>query len=360
MNYGEYHHSVNRFDRDNYEKIIRDSRRFPEVLWEREGDKIKYEFRNKEYAIKSKIRAFQSRNEFQNLSIMEEILLRFYGSFALPLNKAVRFSNNKLTLYVSDSVISQAQDYTKRFMLYNEVETYKDISTIDYYDVIGALNIRKGIFSIALTNTIDQLITKHRSEHIDTDYFYRISRAKKNVYLTQEEASKLSLDTKNTIQLGNIVMDRAITSVGNDLQSILYRYSHKGQSATLKYFTKNFENEEEILYVIKNNEKLNYMDIAGFKFDRPEINNKGRFERSLDNRLLKGHDEFSSGEVLVASHATFRVTGIQKMDRTMNRRVVFLEPVNFGDINQMDIVRNNFNGELFSRTGKFNLMEFIE
>ena len=36
MNYGEYHHSVNRFDRDNFEKIIRDSRRFPEVLWEQE------------------------------------------------------------------------------------------------------------------------------------------------------------------------------------------------------------------------------------------------------------------------------------------------------------------------------------
>ena len=88
MNYGEYHHSVGRFDRDNFEKIIRDSRRFPEVLWERGGrknirslgfieslfglgvDKNKYEYRNKEYATKSKIRAVQSRNEFQNLSAM--------------------------------------------------------------------------------------------------------------------------------------------------------------------------------------------------------------------------------------------------------------------------------------------------
>ena len=46
------------------------------------------------------------------------------------------------------------------------------------------LKIKKGIYSISLTNAIDQLIAKHRSEHVDTDYFYRISRAKRNVYMT--------------------------------------------------------------------------------------------------------------------------------------------------------------------------------
>ena len=78
------------------------------------------------------------------------------------------------------------------------------------------------------------MITNHKSEHIDKDYFYRIAFARRNRYVTQEEASKLSLNIRNVIQLGNIVMDKAITSVGHDLQSILYRYSHKGQSATLK------------------------------------------------------------------------------------------------------------------------------
>ena len=88
--------------------------------------------------------------------------------------------------------------------------------------------------AICLTNYINQLIAKHRSEHVDTDYFYRISRAKRNRYMTPEEASKSSLNNENIIQLGNIVIDKAITSVGDDLQSILFRYSHKGQSATHK------------------------------------------------------------------------------------------------------------------------------
>ena len=45
MNYGEYHHSASSFDRENFEKIIRDSRRFPEVLWEREMREIENEYR---------------------------------------------------------------------------------------------------------------------------------------------------------------------------------------------------------------------------------------------------------------------------------------------------------------------------
>ena len=60
---------------------------FIESLFGLGVDKNKYEYRGKEYATKSKIRAVQSRNEFQNLSVMDEILLRFYGSFALYLNK---------------------------------------------------------------------------------------------------------------------------------------------------------------------------------------------------------------------------------------------------------------------------------
>lgn len=358
MNYGEYHHSVNRFDRDNYEKIIRDSRRFPEVLWEREGDKIKYEFRNKEYVIKSKIRAFQSRNEFQNLLLLDEILLRFYGSFALILNSIMRNTNSKKTLCISDSAKKLASDYSNEYIDFIGVYSYEDISLSLGPSITGSLKLKNDLPAISLTNYINQSITKHSSEHVDTDYFYRISRAKKNRYVTQEEASKLSLNTKNTIQLGNIVMDRAITSVGNDLQSILYRYSVKGQSATHKKNPANVRHEEEILYVIKNNEKLNYMDIAGFKLDRAEINSNGRFTSGLDNRLLKGRDALSSGELIIPSHTPFRVTGIQKMDRTMNRRVVFLEPMKLEEINQTDIVQNNFDGELFSRTGKFNLEEF--
>ena len=102
MNYGEYHHSANRFDRENFEKIIRDSRRFPEVSQELETGEIEYEYRYKEYAVKSKIRAVQSRNEFQNLSVIDEILLRLYGRFALILNRVMRTTKSKKTLLVSD------------------------------------------------------------------------------------------------------------------------------------------------------------------------------------------------------------------------------------------------------------------
>ena len=322
-------------------------------MWE-----IKYEYRDKEYYVKSKIRAVQSRNEFQNLSIMDEILLRFYGRFALNLNKTMRFTKNKLTLLLSNYEMYEIEDNVERCISYIEVDNHKDISSVNRFDVIKFLEVEQGRYAIALTNTIDQLIAKHRSEHIDADYFYRIARAKRNAYVTQEEVAKLSLNTKNRIKLGNIVIDKAITSVGHDLQSILFRYSHKGQNAThmesLEYFIK----EEEVLYVIKNNEKLNYMDIAGFKKERTEINNRGRFASGLDNRLLKGRDALSSGELIIPSHTPFRVTGIQKMDRTMNRRVVFLEPMKLEDINQTDTVQNNFNGEPFSSNGQFNLEEF--
>ena len=377
MNYGEYHHSLNRFDRENFEKIIRDSRRFPEVLWERGGrknirslvfiessfssgfDKNKYEYREEEYITKSKIRAVQSRNEFPNLLLLEEILFRFYGDFALTLNSAMRKTYIQKTLYISDKAKEYAANCSDKYIDSIEVYSYEDISPLSGLFIPKTLKTRGGLPAIVLTNYINQSITRHGSEHIDADYFYRIARAKKNVYLTSEEASKLPLDTKNTVKLGNVVMDKAITSVGNDLQSVLFRYSHKGQSATLMYFEKTIKNEEEILYVIKNNKKLNYMDIAGFKKERTEINNKGRFERNSNNELLKGHDIISSGELIISSHTPFRVVGIQKMDRTMNRRLVFLEPMKLGEIKQTDIVQNNFNGRPFSRTGRFNLEEFI-
>ena len=357
MNYGEYHHSLNRFDRENFEKIIRDSRCFPEFSQERRKGKIKYEYRNKEYAVKSKISAVQSRNEFNNLSIMEEILLRLYGRFALILNRSMRTTKSKKTLVVSD--YEKLKRNVDRYFRINKINSLKIISRMTAEEISKGLSFLDSLPAICLTNGINQLIAKHRSEHVDTDYFYRISRAKRNRYMTQEEASKLPLNRGNIIKLGNIVMDKAITSVGHDLQSILFRYSHKGQSATHKKNPVNVIEEEEILYVIKNNEKLNYMDIAGFKLDRAEININGRFEKDSYDRLLKCQDELSSGELIISSHTPFRVVGIQKMDRTMNRRLVLLEPMKLGEIKQTDIVQNNFNGRPFSRTGKFNLEEFI-
>ena len=56
---------------------------------------IKYQYRDKEYDVKSKIRAVQSRNEFRNLSVTDEILLRFYGRFALILNRVMRTTKRK-------------------------------------------------------------------------------------------------------------------------------------------------------------------------------------------------------------------------------------------------------------------------
>ena len=214
MNYGEYHHSVGRFDRDNFEKIIRDSRRFPEISQERRKGKIKYQYRNKEYATKSKIRAVQSRNEFKNLMMLEEMLLRFYGGFALILNNVVRKTNRKKTLYVSNNAKKIAEDHSNEYFDFIEVFSYEEISLLSGSYIKKSLKFRDDLPAISLTNYINQSIYKHRSEHVDTDYFYRIAFARRNRYLTQEEASKLPLNRKNVIQLGNIVMDKAITSVG--------------------------------------------------------------------------------------------------------------------------------------------------
>ncbi|MDG1153340.1 MAG: hypothetical protein P8N25_00585, partial [Alphaproteobacteria bacterium] len=220
MNYGEYHHSLNRFDRENFEKIIRDSRCFPEFSQERRKGKIKYEYRNKEYAVKSKISAVQSRNEFNNLSIMEEILLRLYGRFALILNRSMRTTKSKKTLVVSD--YEKLKRNVDRYFRINKINSLKIISRMTAEEISKGLSFLDSLPAICLTNGINQLIAKHRSEHVDTDYFYRISRAKRNRYMTQEEASKLPLNRGNIIKLGNIVMDKAITSVGHDLQSILF------------------------------------------------------------------------------------------------------------------------------------------
>ena len=101
------------------------------------------------------------------------------------------------------------------------------------------------------------------------------------------------------------------------------------------------------------------MDIAGFKFDRAEININGRFEQGLNNLLLKGQDELSSGELIIPSHTPFKVVGIQKMDRTMNRRLVLLEPMKLEDIKRTDIVQNNFNGDPFSIKRRFKFFRKI-
>lgn len=353
MNYGKYHLSVSGFDQENYEKIIRDSRRFPEISQE----SGKAEFRKEAYFLKSKIRAVQSRAEFQNLSPQEEIALRIYGRFALILNRIIRNNQGRKTLVRNDDLKTRMQNLAHKYIVNRNFNTYKDVSVIDKNDFENSLRLQNDYPAMFLTNFIDELISKNRSEHVDTNYFYRMSRAKKNVYVTEADAVELSLDINTTIQLGNIVIDKAITSVGNDLQSILYRYSAEGNAATHKKGVDNV-NEEEILYVIKNNDSLDYMDISGFKLKRPEINSDGKFAREANNKLLKGQDEYSSGELIIPSHTPFRVIGVQRRENNIGRKVVFLEPMLLSDINQnMDIVQNNFNGERFSRNGAFDLAE---
>jgi len=354
VNYGKYHHSVSGFDQGNYEKIIRDSRRFPEISQKSK----KAEFRNEAYFLKSKIRAVQSRTEFQNLSPQEEILLRIYGRFALILNLIIRENQGRKILLRSDNLERRVTYQAHKYIAYRGFYTYKDVAVMTGPSFYNSTREDNDFNAIVLMNSIDHLISRNKSKHVDTNYFYRMSRAKKNVYVTEGDALKLSLDMNTTIQLGNIVIDKAITSVGNDLQSILFRYSAEGDAATHKKGVDNV-NEEEILYVIKNNDRLDYMDIAGFKFKRPEINSDGRFVRDKNNRLLKGQDQISSGELIIPSHTPFRVIGIQSRENTIGRKVVFLEPMRLSDINQnMDIVQNNFNGERFASNWEFDLTEF--
>ena len=150
--------------------------------------KIKYEYRDKEYATKSKIRAVQSRNEFKNLSVIDEMLLRFYGRFALILNRTMRLTKKKKTLFKSKSGIKKSKNYTKRLINFFKINTYKDILFINIENMGIVLKMEYGLYSISLTNYINQLIANQRSEHIDTDYFYRIARAKRNVYLTSRRS----------------------------------------------------------------------------------------------------------------------------------------------------------------------------
>ena len=118
MNYGEYHHSLDSFDRENFEKIIRDSRRFPEVSPKHgRQNMLTYEYPEDEYKVKSKMSAVQSRVKLPILSIMEEILLRFYGSFALRLNENIRFSNEKKTLFKSNTRIENLKSILKNSLI---------------------------------------------------------------------------------------------------------------------------------------------------------------------------------------------------------------------------------------------------
>ena len=86
--------------------------------------------------------------------------------------------------------------------------------------------------------------------------------------------------------------------------------------------------EEEILYVIKNNEHIKSMGISGFKFGQ-------RHER--DNK--------SSEEVLVSPTTRYRVVGIQNNESARDRRVVFLHPTPASEISPGEIQKNLFNSE---------------
>lgn len=132
-----------------------------------------------------------------------------------------------------------------------------------------------------------------------------------------------------------MVADKAFLSTSLDYNAVIHRYSHQSTSMEHTPEARSASNknpladdEEEILYAIKNNEHIKSIGISGFKFGT-------RRER----------DNLSSGEVLVSPTTKFRVVGIQNSETAINRRVVFLNPIPSTEIRPNEIQKNLFNGE---------------
>ena len=277
-----------------------------------------------EYELVSLQRARISRNILGNLPEETEIILRIYGILGMMINLSLRriyphpkMKSRRLSLHLiglmrTDFNLKSIDDVDLKKL------THAQRTKIRYeIDVPNNAILARSLQHI-LDETIDQFSDSFAK---DGNYFYRIARANRGVFMPTSEQGTPK-DTE--IVPGDVIMDAGFWSGTTKSSTDIYRYSEAGESATHRYPKKYWE--EEILFMIENISKLKAIDISGFKFPKRK---EGR----------------TSGEMLIKSETKFRVIGIQKTDPKMDRRVVIVQPMLDSDLLATDRIKNPFNGE---------------
>jgi hypothetical protein len=278
------------------------------------------------YELLSRQRAMISRNIIGEIEEGDAFALFFYGYHGLSINFSLRLPEN----IHSKSQVNDLQIAKERVNLirrkYN-LETKESIRELSdtksnylKYDILFGDD---GSFSKAFRMLIDEIIEKYASRFTRSNYLYRISRVRKTAYLPPSEIQNPKL---KKITTGDIIMDRTLWSSAVRAETTIFRYSFKGQSATNRKRRFNSD-EEEILFIIKNNEALKAIDISGYK-------------------APKAKEGKSSGELLIKSHTKFKVIGIQKREPRLDRRIVILEPVSDASLKPSEPIKNAYSGDL--------------
>lgn len=276
----------------------------------------------------SKQRATISRNILDDLSELEIFSLRMYGVFGLSINLSLR-ENRKLLRDKSYAEIrSDLREFRENYQL-RELDPRKDIeiSQVKSFGLqVELVSKKEGEIAHHLKTLLDNLIERKSPRfYKEGNYFYRVSRAKKNAYGGGGEFQE-SRGPK--IKPGDLISDDALWSSTISSDIALSRYSKISGSPS--HSTPLADDEEELLFMIENNASLKAIDISGYKFPKEWEGETG-------------------GEMLIKSSTKFKVIGVQKTEKFMDRRIVVLKPLNSDSIKDEAIFKNPFSGNTMRR-----------
>lgn len=278
----------------------------------------------------SRQRAKISRNLLPDITETEIFLLRLYGTYGMTINYGLREHPIRLWDKSDNDIHSAIKQFREKYNL-THIDLKKEfqLSEVRSLLVESELTARnQGLLSHSIRAQIDNLIKRNtRNFYRGENYFYRISRAKKQTYVPTSESTGVH---KNEINPGDIISDNALWSSASRANTALNHYSKHGK-ATTNYLPIE-EDEEEILFLIENNQQLKAIDISGYKFP-----------------MDKKSEGENAGEILIKSGSKFRVQAIQKTERFMDRRIIVLEPVNRASLSEDTLYKNAFDGSIQRR-----------
>lgn len=278
-----------------------------------------------EYELVSRQRSIISRAILGELSEESEFSIYLYGYMGRSMNLGLRDPFNNTGFFKAD----KKPEALRLIKLFRDKYDLVEKDSIYFRNKAETTNMKRdlqegyrGATSRAFRFILDETIENYSPRFSKSGYLYRSLRVEKNAYTPPSEISDPKLQK---IVPGDIIMDESVTSSATRAEVVIYRYTSKGQSASLH--KPMLDTEEEVLFMIENTDKLKAIDISGYKFP-------------------KYKDDKTSGEMLIKSRSKFKVIGIQKSDPRLDRRIVLLEPISEDMVKPTDPIKNPYNGEI--------------
>lgn len=324
------------------------------------------------YAISSTASARTSTLRLRtHLSTLEEMVLRYYGSYGLTINKATRSRPSIGYEDLETAKVYLSQFFANRYQARTVYELDQKInSNRPESNALLQAEINQSDTPLIghLRLMLDDIITRNSGFFEQNNLLFRVSRALQLTYTTSTEYQENLRDPALRswirtygIKVGDVVYEPALTSTSLEPDSVLLRYSSAqfGGEASTNPNSLEQAREEEIVFVIQNNGKVPGIDISGYKFATFDQPSEGFPSPSfLKPKMLRSQQK-SSSEFLLRSNARFRVISISKPDPDLQlqRRYVVLEPLGDDDVHHLDLVRNIFNG---ARVPNLDVNRYLE